>query len=168
MAPLPEAPHWQGLQCWPPQGRLSVPGAGLTHPVVGRQQPEKVTSLISLILEPPLPIRDPHWLAGTTSLSVTGGLLVAGLLLIELMMSWGGRETWVGLPGTHQSAKARLGEKAALWMGPKDWGARLPPPEAHGQWGLGEDTNGNSAALSASLSNFWRLEQHWKRVETLM
>lgn len=47
-----------------------------------------VTSLISLILEPPFPIRDPHWLAGTTSLSVTGGLLVAGLLLMELIMSW--------------------------------------------------------------------------------
>lgn len=45
------------------------------------------TSLISLILEPPLPIREPHWLAGTTSLRVTGGLLVAGLLLMELMMS---------------------------------------------------------------------------------
>lgn len=45
------------------------------------------TSRISLILEPPLPIRDPHWLAGTTSRSVTGGLLVAGLLLMELMMS---------------------------------------------------------------------------------
>lgn len=64
-----------------------------------------VTSLISLILEPPLPIRDPHWLAGTTSLSVTGGLLVAGLLLIELMISWGGRKTRVGLhsmPHTRQ------------------------------------------------------------------
>lgn len=46
------------------------------------------TSLISLILEPPFPIREPHWLAGTTSLRVTGGLLVAGLLLMELMMSW--------------------------------------------------------------------------------
>lgn len=32
-------------------------------------------------------MREPHWLAGTTSLKVTGGLLVAGLLLIELMMS---------------------------------------------------------------------------------
>lgn len=49
------------------------------------------TSLISLILEPPLPIREPHWLAGTTSLRVTGGLLVAGLLLMELMMSWKAR-----------------------------------------------------------------------------
>lgn len=45
------------------------------------------TSRISLILEPPFPIRDPHWLAGTTSRNVTGGLLVAGLLLMELMMS---------------------------------------------------------------------------------
>lgn len=45
------------------------------------------TSRISLILEPPFPIRDPHWLAGTTNRNVTGGLLVAGLLLMELMMS---------------------------------------------------------------------------------
>ena len=45
------------------------------------------TSLISLILEPPFPMREPHWLAGTTSLKVTGGLLVAGLLLMELIMS---------------------------------------------------------------------------------
>ncbi len=35
-----------------------------------------LTSLISLILEPPLPMREPHWLAGMTSRSVTGGLLV--------------------------------------------------------------------------------------------
>lgn len=33
-------------------------------------------------------MREPHWLAGTTSLKVTGGLLVAGLLLMELIMSW--------------------------------------------------------------------------------
>lgn len=64
----------------------------LSHPVAGYHWAgDPVTSLISLILEPPLPIRDPHWLAGTTSLSVTGGLLVAGLLLMELMMSWGRR-----------------------------------------------------------------------------
>lgn len=58
---------------------------GTVHPTLGWECPD--TSLISLILDPPLPIRDPHWLAGTTSLSVTGGLLVAGLLLMELMMS---------------------------------------------------------------------------------
>lgn len=45
------------------------------------------TSLISFILEPPFPMREPHWLAGTTSLKVTGGLLVAGLLLMEFIMS---------------------------------------------------------------------------------
>lgn len=45
------------------------------------------TSLISFIFEPPFPMREPHWLAGTTSLRVTGGLLVAGLLLMELIMS---------------------------------------------------------------------------------
>ena len=35
---------------------------------------ESNTSLISLILAPPLPIRDPHWLAGTISRRVTWGL----------------------------------------------------------------------------------------------
>lgn len=53
----------------------------------GGSQLGSATSLISLILEPPFPMRDPHWLAGTTNLRVTGGLLVAGLLLMELMMS---------------------------------------------------------------------------------
>lgn len=66
---------------------------------------EKVlpTSLISLIFEPPFPMREPHWLAGTTSLRVTGGLLVAGLLLMELMISCRelrGREG--GVVGFHQ------------------------------------------------------------------
>lgn len=76
----------------------------------------------------------------------------------------------MGGPARHTpvSAKARLSEKASIWMGPKDWWARLPPPAAHGQWGLREDTNGNSAALNASLSNFWQLEQHWKHMGTLM
>lgn len=66
--------QWSALL--PRAGTLSLPGR--EHPV---------TSLISLILEPPLPMSEPHWLAGTTSLRVTGGLLVAGLLLMELMMS---------------------------------------------------------------------------------
>lgn len=44
-------------------------------------------SLISLILQPPLPISEPHWLAGTTRRMVTGGLLVAVLFDIELLMS---------------------------------------------------------------------------------
>ena len=38
-----------------------------------------LTSLISLILEPPLPISDPHWLAGTTNRNVTGGLGTVGV-----------------------------------------------------------------------------------------
>lgn len=46
------------------------------------------TSLISLILQPPLPMSEPHWLAGTTRRMVTGGLLVAVLLVIEVLMSW--------------------------------------------------------------------------------
>ena len=33
-----------------------------------------VTSLISFILEPPLPMRDPHCEAGTTNRKVIGGL----------------------------------------------------------------------------------------------
>lgn len=45
------------------------------------------TSRISLILQPPLPMRDPHWLAGTTSRRVTGGRLAAVLLVMELLMS---------------------------------------------------------------------------------
>lgn len=48
----------------------------------------KCTSRISLILQPPFPIREPHWLAGTTMRRVTGGLLVAVLFVIELLMSW--------------------------------------------------------------------------------
>lgn len=48
----------------------------------------KHTSRISLILQPPFPIREPHWLAGTTMRRVTGGLLVAVLFVIELLMSW--------------------------------------------------------------------------------
>ena len=34
------------------------------------------TSRISLILAPPLPIIDPHWLAGTTKRRVIGGIVV--------------------------------------------------------------------------------------------
>lgn len=54
----------------------------------------KRTSRISLILQPPFPIREPHWLAGTTMRRVTGGLLVAVLFVIELLMSW--TRTWGG------------------------------------------------------------------------
>ena len=38
-----------------------------------------LTSRISLIFDPPLPMRDPHWLAGTTSRRVTGGLGTVGV-----------------------------------------------------------------------------------------
>lgn len=43
-------------------------------------------------------MRDPHWLAGTTSRSVTGGLLVTVLLVIEAVMSCKDnirRKSWV-------------------------------------------------------------------------
>lgn len=48
---------------------------------LGRRSPATCTwapvvSLISLILEPPLPMSEPHWLAGMTNRKVTGGLLV--------------------------------------------------------------------------------------------
>ncbi len=45
-----------------------------------------VDSLISLILEPALPISEPHWLAGTISRNVTGGLgAPPGVLLFGLV-----------------------------------------------------------------------------------
>lgn len=50
-------------------------------------QSDLLTSLISLILQPPLPMSEPHWLAGTTIRSVTGGFEVAVLLDMELLMS---------------------------------------------------------------------------------
>lgn len=40
-----------------------------------------------MILQPPFPMREPHWLAGTTSRRVTGGRLAAVLLVMELLMS---------------------------------------------------------------------------------
>lgn len=46
------------------------------------------TSLISLILEPPLPISEPHWLPGKTRRSVTGGLLVTLLFDIAALISY--------------------------------------------------------------------------------
>lgn len=55
------------------------------------------TSRISLILQPPFPMREPHWLAGTTIRRVTGGLLVAVLFVIELLMSWKNMKTKVNL-----------------------------------------------------------------------
>lgn len=47
-----------------------------------------LTSRISLILEPPLPMREPHWLAGMTNLKVTGGLLVTVPLATNAARSW--------------------------------------------------------------------------------
>lgn len=44
-----------------------------------------VTSLISLILEPPLPMSEPHWLAGTIKRRVMGG---RGTPLLPLFISW--------------------------------------------------------------------------------
>jgi hypothetical protein len=47
-----------------------------------------VTSRISLIFDPPLPISDPHWDAGTISLNVMGGFGTLPLpMLGELSMS---------------------------------------------------------------------------------
>lgn len=47
------------------------------------------TSRISLILDPPFPISEPHWLPGKTKRSVTGGLLVTVLFVIAAVISWG-------------------------------------------------------------------------------
>lgn len=49
---------------------------------------QTLTSRISLILEPPLPMREPHWLAGMTNLKVTGGLLVTVPLATNAARSW--------------------------------------------------------------------------------
>lgn len=53
------------------------------------------TSRISLIFEPPLPIREPHWLPGNTSRSVTGGLLVTLLFVMAAVMSCGTKQKHV-------------------------------------------------------------------------
>lgn len=66
---------------------LKTPLQSKTYPQETSQSQKVQTSLISLILQPPFPMREPHWLAGTTSLRVTGGLLAAVLLVIELLMS---------------------------------------------------------------------------------
>lgn len=99
-----------------------------------------VTSLISLILEPPLPIREPHWLAGTTNLSVTGGLLVAGLLLMELMMSWGWRKVCM------------LAD--SLCVNTESAGVRLcsEPLTARGQGAQARETSGEGPSLISSQS----------------
>lgn len=46
-----------------------------------------VTSLISLILDPPFPINEPHWLAGTMSRRLIGGRGTP-LPLLELSWNW--------------------------------------------------------------------------------
>lgn len=48
---------------------------------------QRLTSLISLILDPPLPMREPHWLAGMTNRKVTGGLLVTVPLATKAVRS---------------------------------------------------------------------------------
>lgn len=53
------------------------------------------TSLISLIFEPPLPIREPHWLPGKTRRRVTGGLLVTLLFVMAALISWGRIQKYV-------------------------------------------------------------------------
>ena len=49
-----------------------------------------LTSLISFILAPPFPMREPHWLAGMTSRRVTGGLELMVPLATSAVRSWGG------------------------------------------------------------------------------
>lgn len=47
-----------------------------------------LTSLISFILAPPFPMREPHWLAGMTSRRVTGGLELMVPLATSAVRSW--------------------------------------------------------------------------------
>lgn len=47
-----------------------------------------LTSLISFILAPPFPMREPHWLAGMTSRRVTGGLELMVPLATNAVRSW--------------------------------------------------------------------------------
>lgn len=58
-----------------------------------------VTSRICFILDPPLPIRDPHWLAGTIRRRVIGGL---GTPLPPLFISWNWEHHW-GIPSQYNS-----------------------------------------------------------------
>lgn len=51
-------------------------------------------------------MRDPHWLAGTTSRRVTGGRLAAVLLVMELLMSCEEEEVLRASP----AARARAGD----------------------------------------------------------
>ena len=70
------------------QGRPEfLPPLPRTRPCTPPAGQPALTSRISLILQPPFPIREPHWLAGTTSRRVTGGRLAAVLLVMELLMS---------------------------------------------------------------------------------
>ncbi len=50
------------------------------------QVTQRLTSLISLILDPPLPMMDPHWDAGTINLRVTGGFGQSAVK--PSLMSW--------------------------------------------------------------------------------
>lgn len=54
-------------------------GVELLNPCVKNMSILLHTSRISLILDPPFPMREPHWLAGTTNRRVTGGLGTVGV-----------------------------------------------------------------------------------------
>lgn len=56
------------------------------EPIISVQS-QRLTSLISFILEPPFPMREPHWLAGMTNRKVTGGLLVTVPLATKAVRS---------------------------------------------------------------------------------
>uniref|UniRef100_A0A8C2XNT4 Uncharacterized protein n=1 Tax=Cyclopterus lumpus TaxID=8103 RepID=A0A8C2XNT4_CYCLU len=59
----------------------------LTHSIMDCGVPATVMARSVELAPPPLPMSEPHWLAGTTRRMVTGGLLVAVLLVIEVLMS---------------------------------------------------------------------------------
>lgn len=69
-------------------------------------------------------MREPHWLAGTTSRRVTGGRLAAVLLVMELLMSCEEEEEFRGgAPGSAPSPEGRGGRsyKGQAGANPPGW-----------------------------------------------
>lgn len=75
-----------------------------------------LTSLISFILAPPFPMREPHWLAGMTSRRVTGGLE----LMVPLATS--AVRSWRVIQGTNQTAEFKVEIKGEI----SHWGVLTP------------------------------------------
>lgn len=106
----------------PPPQILASPLTGPGIPVL--------TSRISLILAPALPMSEPHWLAGMTRRSVTGALPAAAPSALPAPRSCGGDR---GDRGGHTLMWA-LHPQAWRGWGASCWGRRggggCPPPPA--------------------------------------